>query len=209
MEDRIASICFDDRGLVPCIAQDAETGTVLMLAYMNREALQKTIETRRVTYFSRSRQTLWTKGETSGHTQSLRSLHYDCDGDTLIALVDQQGPACHTGARSCFFNEIVSDGTPLFAANHFAIAQEYAVICDRKEHPKPDSYTQYLFEKGIDTICKKVGEEATEVVIAAKNGSREELICESADLLYHWLVLLAQQGLTPEDVYAEMDRRRS
>ncbi len=209
MDDTLLSqIRYDERGLVPCITQDADSGTVLMLAYMNEEALRKTIETRRVTYYSRSRQTLWVKGETSGHIQNLRSLHYDCDGDTLLARVEQIGPACHTGAPSCFFRAIIGDDAiPSPAAD--AIARDYATIRERIAQPRPDSYTNYLLDKGIDTICKKVGEEATEVVIAAKNAVRDELIYESADLIYHLLVLLAQQNIAPDDVFAEMDRRRS
>ncbi|MGN0746026.1 MAG: bifunctional phosphoribosyl-AMP cyclohydrolase/phosphoribosyl-ATP diphosphatase HisIE [Aristaeellaceae bacterium] len=202
----MSKIKFDDRGLVPTIAQDAATGRVLMLAYMNAESLQATIDSGYATYYSRSRQQLWRKGETSGHTQKIRAIHYDCDGDAILLTVDQVGPACHTGEASCFFNEVVTDeDAPATAA---ILQQVYDVIADRKANPREGSYTNYLLDKGVEKICKKVGEEASETIIAAVKGSREEVTYEAADLMYHLLVLLFQQGITPAEVWTELDRRR-
>ena len=202
----MSKIKFDDRGLVPAIAQDASTGRVLMLAYMNAESLQATMDSGYATYYSRSRQQLWRKGETSGHTQKIRAIHYDCDGDAILLTVDQVGPACHTGATSCFFNEVVADeDAPATAA---ILQQVYDVIADRKANPQEGSYTNYLLDKGVEKICKKVGEEASETIIAAVKGSKEEVTYEAADLMYHLLVLLFQQGVTPAEVWTELDRRR-
>ncbi|MGN1019334.1 MAG: bifunctional phosphoribosyl-AMP cyclohydrolase/phosphoribosyl-ATP diphosphatase HisIE [Aristaeellaceae bacterium] len=202
----MSQIKFDDRGLVPAIAQDAATGRVLMLAYMNAEALQATIDSGYATYYSRSRQQLWRKGETSGHTQKIRAIHYDCDGDAILLTVDQTGPACHTGETSCFFNEVVADDDAPATAG--ILQQVYDVIADRKAHPQEGSYTNYLLDKGVEKICKKVGEEASETIIAAVKGNREEVTYEAADLMYHLLVLLFQQGVTPAEVWTELDRRR-
>ena len=194
-------------GLIPCIAQDYKTGEVLMLAYMNEEAYNKTIETGRMTYFSRSRNELWTKGETSGHYQFVKSLTIDCDNDTILAKVSQIGAACHTGNRSCFFTPLVSkeynDTNPLTVFNDV-----FGIIMDRKKNPKEGSYTNYLFDKGIDKILKKVGEECTEVVIAAKNPDPEEMKYEISDLLYHLMVLMAERGTTWEDITKELAERR-
>ncbi len=202
----MSQIKFDERGLVPAIAQDASTGRVLMLAYMNAESLQATLDSGYATYFSRSRQQLWRKGETSGHTQKIRAIHYDCDGDAILLTVDQVGPACHTGEVSCFFNQVVADeDAPATAA---ILQQVYDVIADRKATPQEGSYTNYLLDKGVEKICKKVGEEASETIIAAVKGSREEVTYEAADLMYHLLVLLFQQGVTPAEVWAELERRR-
>ena len=202
----MSRIKFDDRGLVPAIAQDAATGRVLMLAYMNAESLQATIDSGYATYYSRSRQQLWRKGETSGHTQKIRAIHYDCDGDAILLTVDQVGPACHNGEVSCFFNEVVADEDA--PATSAILQQVYDVIADRKAHPQEGSYTNYLLDKGVEKICKKVGEEASETIIAAVKGSREEVTYEAADLMYHLLVLLFQQGITPAEVWTELDRRR-
>ena len=205
------SLTWDDLkkgpdGLVPAVVQDHRTDEVLMVAYMNREAFEKTVETGKMTYFSRSRQSLWIKGETSGHFQYVRSLHADCDRDTLLAKVHQIGAACHTGNRSCFFEEILNTGDGV--KNPMRIFEEvYGVITDRREHPKEGSYTNYLFDKGIDKILKKVGEEATEIVIAAKNPDREEVKYEIADFLYHVMVLMAECGLTWEDITTELANR--
>lgn len=199
-------IRFDANGLVPAIAQDAKTGAVLMLAYMNRESIEKTLETGYATYFSRSRQQLWQKGETSGHTQKLIAMRYDCDGDTLLLTVDQTGAACHTGHPTCFFNEIfVDEDAPATAA---ILQQDYDTIASRAAHPVEGSYTNYLLTEGVEKICKKLGEEASETIIAAMKGNREEVTYEAADLLYHLMVLLYQQGVTLGDVWNELDRRR-
>lgn len=193
-------------GMVPVIAQDYRTGEVLMLAYMNEEAFHRTIRTGKMTYYSRSRKELWTKGVTSGHFQYVKSLTADCDFDTILAKVSQIGVACHTGSYSCFYNEIVHkeymDKNPLKVFEN-----EYAVISDRKEHPKEGSYTNYLFEKGLDKILKKIGEEATEIVIAAKNPDPEEMKYEAADFLYHLMVLMVEKGLTWEDITHELAQR--
>ena len=200
------SIRFDERGLVPAIAQDALSGTVLMLAYMNEESLRLTISTGYCHYFSRSRQSLWKKGETSGHVQKLCAMSYDCDGDTILLKVEQSGPACHTNAYSCFFNDVeVGNDTP--PASFEVLLQEYATICDRREHPVEGSYTNYLFNKGIDKMCKKVGEESAEVIIAAKNEDPKELTYEVADLLFHTMVVMAQTGVEWTDILQEVRGR--
>lgn len=199
-------LCANRDGLVPVISQHFRTGEVLMLAYMNKEAFDATVKTGKMTYFSRSRNTLWVKGETSGHFQYVRSLTADCDLDTLLAKVDQVGPACHTGSRSCFFNNVMGDD--LDETNPLRVFESvYATILDRKEHPKEGSYTNYLFDKGIDKILKKVGEEATELVIAAKNQNPEEVRYELSDLLYHAMVLMAECHVTWDDVTAELANR--
>ncbi len=202
----IEQIRFDDKGLVPVVVQDVRTNAVLMMAYMNREALEKTIETGGMVYYSRSRNKLWRKGETSGHFQTLRELKLDCDGDTLLALVSQEGPACHTDRYSCFFERLYGSGG--FSSGYGVIDELFAVIQDRSVNPKEGSYTNYLFDKGIDKILKKVGEEAAEVIIAAKNGAAEEIRCETADLLYHLLVMLCDCGVNPSEVIAELEKRR-
>ncbi len=204
----ISSIKFDANGLVPAIAQDAQTGAVLMLAYMNAESLQQTLESGYATYYSRSRQKLWRKGETSGHTQRVLSISYDCDGDAILMQVEQTGPACHTGAYSCFHNELRRADPDDMPATSAIVQQVYDVIADRKVHPREGSYTNYLLEKGVEKICKKVGEEASETIIAAMKGNQEEVTYEAADLMYHLLVLLFQQGVTPQQVWEELARRR-
>lgn len=203
------NIKFDDKGLVPAIAQDVKTGAVLMLAYMNKESLQLTLDTGYATYFSRSRHTLWKKGETSGHFQKIAAIHYDCDGDTLLLMVEQTGPACHTGETTCFHNALVSLVEGSNTQPTSGIIQEvFNVIVDRDLHPKEGSYTNYLLTKGVEKICKKVGEEASESIIAAVKGNRDELRYEAADLMYHLLVLLYNQKLTPSDIFAELQKRR-
>ncbi|MCR5415805.1 MAG: bifunctional phosphoribosyl-AMP cyclohydrolase/phosphoribosyl-ATP diphosphatase HisIE [Pseudobutyrivibrio sp.] len=193
-------------GLIPTVVQDFQTNEVLMVAYMNEESLNATIRTGKMTYFSRSRQSLWVKGETSGHFQYVKSLTADCDFDTILAKVSQVGVACHTGAPSCFFNEIVKkeyvERNPLKVFENV-----YDVILDRKAHPKEGSYTNYLFDKGLDKILKKVGEEATEIVIAAKNPDPEETKYEISDFLYHMMVLMAEKGVTWEDITSELAQR--
>jgi phosphoribosyl-ATP pyrophosphohydrolase/phosphoribosyl-AMP cyclohydrolase len=193
-------------GLVPVVVQDHKTLEVLMMAYMNEEAYEQTLRTGKMTYFSRSRQELWLKGATSGHYQYVKSLYADCDMDTILAKVTQVGTACHTGSKSCFFNEITKRGQEI--TNPFHVFENvFAVIQDRKEHPKEGSYTNYLFDKGIDKILKKLGEEATEIVIAAKNPSKNEIKYEISDFLYHMMVLMAEKGICWEDITTELANR--
>lgn len=193
-------------GLLPVIVQHYKTSEVLMMAYMNREAFEKTVKGGKMTYFSRSRQSLWTKGETSGHFQYVKSLTIDCDKDTLLAKVDQVGAACHTGNPTCFFQPIV--GHDYDETNPLQVFESvYDTIVDRKLHPKEGSYTNYLFDKGIDKILKKVGEEATEIVIAAKNPNPEEIKYEISDFLYHAMVLMVERGVTWEDITEELADR--
>ena len=193
-------------GMVPVIVQDYRTDEVLMLAYMNEEAFLCTISSGKMTYFSRSRQEIWMKGETSGHIQYVKSLTADCDYDTILAKVSQIGVACHTGNPTCFFNPIVKK--EYVEKNPLKIFDEvYDLILDRKAHPKEGSYTNYLFDKGIDKILKKVGEENTEIIIAAKNPNPEEIKYEISDYLYHLMVLMAERGVTWEDVTQELSQR--
>lgn len=193
-------------GLIPVIVQDYRTNEVLMMAYMNEEAFDHTVKTGRMTYYSRSRQCQWVKGETSGHFQYVKSIAVDCDKDTLLAKVDQVGAACHTGNRSCFYTSIV--GADYDAKNPLQVFESvYDTIKDRKVNPKEGSYTNYLFEKGIDKILKKVGEEATEIVIAAKNPNPEEVKYEICDFLYHAMVLMVERGVTWEDITSELADR--
>lgn len=194
-------------GQVPVVVQDHKTGQVLMVAYMNEEAYYNTLKTGKMTYFSRSRQELWLKGDTSGHYQYVKSLTADCDMDTILAKVSQVGAACHTGSYSCFFNEVVkkddyTDSNPLKVFEDVS-----AVIHDRKLHPKEGSYTNYLFDKGVDKILKKLGEEATEIVIAAKNPNPEEIKYEISDFLYHMMVLMEEKGVTWEEITEELAKR--
>lgn len=196
----------NDQGLIPVIVQHYKTQEILMLAYMNEESFYETIKTGKMTYFSRSRQKLWVKGETSGHFQYVKSLTIDCDLDTLLAKVDQIGAACHTGNPTCFFQPLV--GIDYDETNPLRIFESvYDTIADRKENPKEGSYTNYLFDKGIDKILKKIGEEATEVVIAAKNPNPEKVKYEIADFLYHAMVLMVEKGLTWEDIVKELADR--
>ena len=199
-------INFEKRGgLVPAIAQDVHTGQVLMLAYMDKEAVEKTLQTGWAHYHSRSRNALWKKGETSGHTQRVVSVRLDCDGDALLLLVEQKGAACHTGERSCFFEPIQEEQSSTDAHTLFELRD---VIRERRRNPQEGSYTNYLFDKGIDKILKKVGEESAEVIIASKNNGTDELRWEAADLLYHLLVLLEEKELPFEDVLKELRGRR-
>lgn len=196
-----------DAGLIPAIVQDYRTGEVLMLGYMNRESYEMTIKTGRMTYFSRSRQELWLKGETSGHFQYVKSLALDCDNDTILAKVRQIGAACHTGNRSCFFKELAKKD--YISTNPLTVlTDDFDIIMERKRNPKEGSYTNYLFNKGIDKILKKCGEEASEIIIAAKNPDAEELKYEIADFLYHMMVLMAECGLDWEDITKELVNRR-
>lgn len=193
-------------GLIPVIVQDYKTSEVLMLAYMNEQAFEDTLSTGKMHYFSRSRQSQWEKGETSGHFQYVKALFLDCDNDTLLAKVHQIGAACHTGSRSCFFQTLAQKEYQ--TSNPLKVFEDvFAVIQDRKIHPKEGSYTNYLFDKGIDKILKKVGEEATEIVIAAKNPDPEEVKYEISDFLYHVMVLMAEKGITWEEITQELANR--
>ena len=194
---------YDERGLIAAIAQDCESGEVLMQAYMNEEALRETLRTGYAHYYSRSRKTLWKKGGTSGHVQKGISAAFDCDRDCLLLQIEQTGAACHTGNRSCFFQTKIAGER----AGAVFLGELARVVKDRKEHPAEGSYTSYLFEKGIDKIAKKTGEEAVEVVIAAKNADREELVGECADLLYHLTVLMEEKGISLSDVCTELKKR--
>ena len=211
----ISMVKFDEKGLVPAIVQE-ENGQVLMLAYMNKESLEKTLETGYTWFYSRSREKLWQKGETSGNVQKVMEISYDCDGDTLLVRVHQTGVACHTGSYSCFSGRRIGESNQELAVippkdemNLANILYDlYAVIQDRRLHPVDGSYTNYLFEKGQDKILKKVGEEAVETVIASKNMRKEDILYEMGDLWYHCLVLLAFHNIRPEELFAELMSRR-
>ena len=194
---------FDEKGLIPAIVVDAVTKEVLTLAYMNKESLSITLEKSCTCFFSRSRQQLWLKGETSGNYQHVVSITADCDKDALVVKVEKDGPACHTGAESCFFN-------PLYISeerHEFSLRGLYELLMGRKEERPQGSYTTYLFDKGLDKILKKVGEECTEVIIAGKAKDKKETIYEIADLAYHVMVLMAQAGITVDEVQAELASR--
>lgn len=196
----------NSEGLVPVVVQDYKTREVLMVAYMNEEAYLTTLKSGRMNYYSRSRKEQWLKGETSGHLQYVKEMTADCDKDTILAKVSQVGAACHTGSRSCFFNEIMKKEYDV--TNPLEVFESVlGVIKDRKVHPKEGSYTNYLFDKGIDKILKKLGEEATEIVIAAKNPNANEIKYEIADFLYHMMVLMVEKGVTWEEITDELDRR--
>lgn len=192
---------YNADGLIPAIVQDHYTKKVLMLAYMNEESLNISMEEGRTCFFSRSRNQLWRKGETSGNVQEIVSIKTDCDRDTLLVDVIKQGPACHTGAESCFFNDIKT------GEEQFSYEGLYQMLVDRKINKKEGSYTTYLFEKGIDKILKKVGEECTEVIIGAKGGDKAETVFEIADLLYHITVMMIEMGISLDDVTAELAKR--
>lgn len=212
MEEIINTLKFDASGLIPAVVQNIETNEVLMVAYMNADTIRQTIETGRATFWSRSRQEVWVKGDTSGNYMYVKEIRVDCDCDCLILLANPAGPACHTGNRSCFFRKIedgkfVEDKNAPSRSDIFA--REQAVVIDRKENPEEGSYTNYLFDKGEDKILKKVGEEAAEVVIAGKNRDKNEIKYEVADLIYHLTVMLVDNGMTWDDIYEEMERRRN
>jgi phosphoribosyl-ATP pyrophosphohydrolase/phosphoribosyl-AMP cyclohydrolase len=208
MADRFT---FDEHGLLPAVVQDWLDGTVLMLGYMNQEALAKTVATRSVHFWSRSRQALWEKGETSGHKLAVKNLFLDCDGDTILVKAQALGPTCHTGERACFFSKLDEAGSPVPLKSSEAFGgildSVLAIIGDRRARPQPGSYTTKLFQSGHDTILKKVAEEAGEVLIAAKGGTREELIYEVADLLFHTLMVLGYHGISLQEVYQELGAR--
>ncbi|MBI5167784.1 MAG: bifunctional phosphoribosyl-AMP cyclohydrolase/phosphoribosyl-ATP diphosphatase HisIE [candidate division NC10 bacterium] len=212
---------FNQEGLIPVIVQDAEKGDILMMAYMNREALERTVETGLAHFYSRSRGGLWQKGEESGHLQRIREIRYDCDGDALLLLVEQEVAACHTGHRSCFFRRLdmdsgkaeevaglVFDPAEVYVPRELGILHRvYRVIQDRRAHPKEDSYVSSLLDRGLDQVLKKIGEESAEAILSAKGGSREALIHEIADLWFHTLILLACHDILPEEVCRELERR--
>jgi len=196
---------FDERGLVPAIVQDAQSKEVLMMAYMNRESLQKTLETGETWFWSRSREELWHKGATSGNTQKVTSISLDCDGDTLLVKVNPAGPACHEETYTCFHPIHGEDAS---VEDRFGILASLETLIAKRDAERPEgAYTTYLFEKGVDKILKKVGEEASEVIIAAKNRSHEELRYEASDLIYHLLVLLREQELPLDEVLKELASR--
>lgn len=227
MKFALGDVRFDERGLVPAVVQDARTREVLTLAYMNAESLGRTLDSGETWFWSRSRAALWHKGETSGHTQRVREVRLDCDGDALVALVEPAGPACHTGARACFHNSI--EGAPSEVETVERVAREgvargaeggaaastlgavveglYAVVESRRREMPEGSYTTYLFREGLDKILKKVGEESAETIIAAKNAEAAPLAAEVSDLLYHLLVLLVARGVTLNEVRDELARR--
>jgi phosphoribosyl-AMP cyclohydrolase / phosphoribosyl-ATP pyrophosphohydrolase len=195
-------IRFDENGLIPAIVQNAATREVLTLAYMNKESLARTIETQQTWFWSRSRKELWHKGQTSGNTQQVVSLTFDCDHDAILVLVDPAGPACHTGATSCFDVPQNTDDLGLL------LSRLYQLIQNRERERPPGSYTTYLFDEGIDKILKKLGEESAETIIAAKNEDRRQLVSEVSDLLYHLLVLLVARGVSLEEIGKELRERR-
>ena len=194
---------FDERGLIPAIVQDHYTKEILTLAYMNAESLAITIDERRTCFWSRSRRELWRKGETSGNRQHVVSITADCDGAALVVEVVKDGPACHTGAESCFFNDLYLSEE----LKQFSYEGLYRLIQGRRTNPKEGSYTTYLFEKGLDKILKKVGEECTEVIIGGRKEDRAETVYEIADLCYHVMVLMVQMGITVEDITRELEKR--
>ncbi|MBQ6991518.1 MAG: bifunctional phosphoribosyl-AMP cyclohydrolase/phosphoribosyl-ATP diphosphatase HisIE [Clostridia bacterium] len=195
---------FEKMELIPAIVQDFYTKEVLMLAYVNEESYEYMLENKETCFYSRSRKELWHKGETSGHYQKIKSISLDCDKDTLLIQVEQIGAACHTGSYSCFFNEVQTSEEEY---NNLIIEEVYKMIKDRKENPREGSYTNYLLEKGVDKICKKIGEEASETIIAAKNTDKEELIGEISDLAYHVLVLMLDKNITVEDIKMKLSER--
>ena len=199
----IENLKFDEKGLIPAIVVDAVSKEVLTLAYMNKESLEITMEKKLTCFWSRSRQKLWLKGETSGNYQHVVSITADCDNDALVVLVEPEGPACHTGEKSCFFNPVFENDE----LKEFSLNALMKLIEGRKINKTEGSYTTYLFEKGLDKILKKVGEECTEVIIAAKANDKKETIYEIADLCYHTLVLMIEQGISLEDIHKELSSR--
>lgn len=199
---------FDNRGLIPAIIQDVDSDEVLMLAYMNKESLQKTIETGKTNFWSRSRGKFWLKGETSGHYQFVKEIYYDCDYDTLLIKVDQKGVACHTGERSCFYRSLSEEKKVELLDSPKIIKELAKVIRERKVNPQKGSYTSHLLNEGQDKIIRKIIEEAGELLIEAKNERQERIVSEMADLWYHCLVLLAYHDIELSDLFEELARRR-
>jgi phosphoribosyl-ATP pyrophosphohydrolase/phosphoribosyl-AMP cyclohydrolase len=216
----LTQLRFDESGLIPAIVQDAESGQVLTLAYMNKESLRLTVETRLTHFYSRSRQRIWQKGEESGHIQRVREIYFDCDEDALLIKAEQVVAACHTGRRSCFFRRLYPsletseelarqqfDPKVVYGESLAILQQIFEVIKDRQARPQPDSYVSGLFAKGQDQMLKKIGEEAAELVVASKNAKPEEIIYEAADLWFHTLVLLGYHGIAPSEVARELRKR--
>ncbi len=220
MRGEVGEIRFDEKGLVPAVVQDAESGEILMVAYMNADSLRRTVSTGLTHFYSRSRGRVWQKGEESGHVQRVHEILYDCDSDTLLVKVDQEGVACHTGHRSCFFRRLhpAPEGSPeiapilrdpeeVYGGGMAVLEQIFSVIQDRRENRPPGSYVADLFAKGQDQILKKAGEECAELLVASKNGKADGIIYEAADLWFHTLVLLAFHGIPPREVTRELARR--
>ena len=203
----LSEIKFDENGLVPAIAQDVETGEVLMLAYMNKESIEKTISTKRAHYFSRSRNKLWLKGETSGNFQDVSGIYYDCDGDTVLLMVRQTGSACHTGSRSCFFRRM-DKGESARPAGPWILPELFQTILERKKSPPGKSYVSSLYSKGLGKIAEKIFEESSELINAAKKEGKEEIVHELADLWFHTLVLLGYKDVELMDIFEEFRMRR-
>lgn len=206
----LEQIKFNENGLVPVIVQNITSGQVLMLAYANKEALEKTIDSGKSHFWSRSREKQWMKGEESGNVQEIKEIFYDCDMDTVLYLVEQSGVACHTGKRTCFYRSLKGDKeAPAFNESDSSktLDEVYEVILDRKLNPKDGSYVSGLFEKGLDKILKKIGEEAGETIIGAKNEDKKEVVYETADLWFHSMIVLSYFGLTPNHIYEELGRR--
>lgn len=199
----IDQLKFDEKGLIPAVIVEAGTHRLLMVAYMNRESLKISMETGKTCFWSRSRQELWTKGETSGNYQHIVSITADCDLDTLKVVVEKDGPACHTGAETCFFNQVYQSEEK----SDFTMDALMELIRGRKTNPQEGSYTTYLFRKGLDKILKKIGEESTEVIIAAKENDPKETIYEISDLVYHVMVMMIEQGISLEDIRRELASR--
>ncbi len=212
-----AQLKFDADGLIPAITRDADTGEVLMMAYMNAEAVDLTVATGKVHYYSRSRRKLWMKGESSGHVQTVKEIRFDCDADCLLIAIEQEGAACHTGHKSCFYRIWNEDGAQVDGEKSVDVAAIYGqgdildavyhVIQERRQNPNEKSYVASLFAKGLDKILGKIGEEATETAVAGKGGNPDEVVSETADLFFHTLVLLGYYDLPPERIYAELRRR--
>ncbi len=198
---------FNEQGLLPVIVQEASSGQVLMLAYANKEALEMTVKTGRTHFWSRSRRKIWNKGEESGHFQDVKEIFIDCDSDTVLITVEQTGVACHTGEPTCFYRsaDMQENAAPLFEES--SLTKVFSVIENRKRNPTEGSYVSALMKGGLDRILKKIGEEAGEVVIAAKNGDKDELVYELTDLWFHSMVLLCEAGLSPQDISDELERR--
>ncbi len=208
----INELKFNENGLIPAILQDVDSNQVLMMAYMNKESIKKTIKTGKACFWSRSRQELWLKGETSGNYQLVEEIRIDCDKDTLLLKVKPEGPACHTGEKTCFYRKSNGQEINDYLENDFTgkalfLKELYNLIMERKEQLPEDSYTTYLFEKGIDKITKKIGEEAAEIIIASKNEDNQEIIYESADFIYHLLVLLVLNNISIEEIIEELINR--
>lgn len=203
----LTQLKFDAQGLIPAVVQDWRDGTVLMVAFMNKEALHKTVTTKSVHFWSRSRQTLWEKGETSGHKLVLKDLFVDCDGDALLVKAEPMGPTCHTGEKACFFSRIDEPGAKTSEAWGGILERLYQTIQARKRQPSRDSYTSKLLDGGVDRVLKKVVEEAGEVALAGKGGKKDEIIYETADLLFHTVVALGYHDITLQEVYQELATR--